>query len=242
MAFKYLDYIESISQVKSMSDLQNIFYSAIKDIGISNFGYTCLNPYKKNWFVSNPPFPVINSSKEWVKKYIENDYVKKDCAVRYCLEYRRVVNREHVFESQNISEDERKVYLEAAEHGLRYGLIIPAFGPGKSIAGLRVSMFTQRDTDDLQEEWLPALHSIVTCQTYWIDCIGMDEPDALLTPRQIECLAWSMEGLSSAETAQKLGIRTDTVIKHIRAAIKRLGVNNRVQAIIEAVRLGILRP
>ena len=62
----------------------------------------------------------------------------------------------------------------------------------------------------------------------------------LLTKRQIDCLKWLMEGFSSKQIASKLKIQEDTVNEHIQETKRRLKVSNRVEAVVKALKLGIL--
>ena len=64
---------------------------------------------------------------------------------------------------------------------------------------------------------------------------------AQLTPREREVLAWLGEGLSDAEIARRLYVSTDTVQSHMLNLLRKLGVSSRLQALIFAVRHGVIR-
>ncbi len=51
-----------------------------------------------------------------------------------------------------------------------------------------------------------------------------------LSPRQLEVLAWAIEGKPYKEIARELGIAEPTVKTHLIAAFRALGVSNRMQA------------
>lgn len=53
-----------------------------------------------------------------------------------------------------------------------------------------------------------------------------------LTPRQAEVIRLAAAGLSVKETARVLGVRPKTVTNCRDAAYRRLGVHNRVQAVV----------
>lgn len=241
MSFDYFAYIKSLSSSRSIEDLHAVFNNSIQELGINSFCYSRINPENENWYSWDTPYPIMNQSEEWMKRYIEKDYIKKDCIARYCLQYRKAANRKHVFENQDLTRSEMQVHYEASEFGIRFGLTIPVFGPGNTISGLSIYPESQKDTDDLQNEHLVLLHGMTAWLDYWIDNINIDNPEPILSQRQIDCLSWSMEGLSSAEIAKVLAIKEDTVNKHIKSAMNRLNANNRIQAIIRAIRLGILQ-
>lgn len=61
-----------------------------------------------------------------------------------------------------------------------------------------------------------------------------------LTEREAECLRWAAIGKSEWEISQILGISEHTAERHLQNARARLGAVNRVQAVAEAIRLGII--
>ena len=63
-----------------------------------------------------------------------------------------------------------------------------------------------------------------------------------LSPRMIACLEWASCGKSSVDIGALLGISARTVDDHLSEARRRLGVRTRVQAIVSAIRLGLLTP
>lgn len=60
-----------------------------------------------------------------------------------------------------------------------------------------------------------------------------------LTPREREILAQLAVGLSNKEIARKLNVVESTVKIHLQSILKKLGLNNRVQAAIYAVEHGL---
>ena len=69
--------------------------------------------------------------------------------------------------------------------------------------------------------------------------VGSDVP--ALTPRELEALRWTMEGKTAWETGNILGISERTAVLHINNAMHKLGCINKHQAVLKAIRLGILR-
>lgn len=59
---------------------------------------------------------------------------------------------------------------------------------------------------------------------------------ALLTPREQEVLGLIVEGMANKEIAAALTITEDTVKKHVQSIIAKLGVSDRTQAAVKAVR------
>ena len=61
-----------------------------------------------------------------------------------------------------------------------------------------------------------------------------------LTPREIEALYWTMEGKTAWEVGQILGISERTAVLHVNNAMHKLGCVNKHQAVLKALRLGLI--
>ena len=62
----------------------------------------------------------------------------------------------------------------------------------------------------------------------------------MLTERERNILYLLVEGFTNKEIAEKLYISIHTVKAHLEAIYEKLGVNNRVQTVIKAVKLGLV--
>lgn len=61
-----------------------------------------------------------------------------------------------------------------------------------------------------------------------------------LTPREIEALRWTMDGKTIWEVGAILGITERTAALHLNNAIHKLGANNKHQAVLKAIRAGVM--
>jgi DNA-binding CsgD family transcriptional regulator len=62
----------------------------------------------------------------------------------------------------------------------------------------------------------------------------------LLTPRELEALRWTMEGKTAWEVGAILGISERTAVLHVNNAMHKLNCTSKHQAVLKALRLGLI--
>jgi DNA-binding CsgD family transcriptional regulator len=62
-----------------------------------------------------------------------------------------------------------------------------------------------------------------------------------LTPREVESLQWTMEGKTAWEVGAILGISERTAVLHLQNAMRKLEAINKHQAVLKALRLGLIQ-
>ncbi len=94
----------------------------------------------------------------------------------------------------------------------------------------------QRLVADLQ---LFAVHAQDTAMRLLVPPARQPERPSL-TPRELEALRWTMEGKTAWEVGTLLGISERTVVFHVSNAMHKLGSVNKQQAVLKALRLGLI--
>lgn len=94
----------------------------------------------------------------------------------------------------------------------------------------------QRLVADLQ---LFAVHAQDAAVRLMLPHVQQAERPAL-TPRELEALRWTMDGKTAWEVGAILGISERTAVLHVNNAMHKLGCVNKHQAVLKALRLGLI--
>ncbi|MBO6769172.1 MAG: response regulator transcription factor [Erythrobacter sp.] len=96
------------------------------------------------------------------------------------------------------------------------------------------------------DEMRSALAAVRDGDRWFPDCDGSEDDDlakiASLTPAQRRILGAIRQGLLNKQIAYELDISEATVKAHITAIFRKLGVNNRTQAVLLAAKLDVDQP
>jgi two-component system, NarL family, response regulator LiaR len=86
------------------------------------------------------------------------------------------------------------------------------------------------------------LHLSSQASAYLLGTIRMPEHPDPLTPRELDVLRLLAQGYSNKEIARTLHLVEETVKFHVRHILAKLGVQSRTQAVLTAIRLGMVSP
>lgn len=176
----------------------------------------------------------------WRQRYLEHQYWVDDPVPRLAILQNAPMFWTHETAFQGLTKKGRQILDEAYELGISKGYIIPIFRKGNFRA--TGSYICDPLFDDPRV--LPTLHLLtIYLQGHLLRLKGkveVDVPPDRLSSRELECLKWVAEGKSDWEIGEILSISKSTAHNHVENIKQKLDVSTRMQAVIYAMREGIL--
>ena len=135
-----------------------------------------------------------------------------------------------------------RMLAEMRELGIQSGLTVPFHGPRGACDVISVSKRSGKPTQPMRHPIVAAVMATAWQRHLELTDIGArgEFPLAKLTAREFECLDWLKSGKTSSEAALLMGISRKTVEFHVGNLFRKLGANDRVSAVVKAIRLGIV--
>ena len=223
-------------------------HNSSRDVGaafanwISRAGYLAVScgesremPVGRTWEFFFNTWPI-----EWLLQYQKNDYVRHDLAPTIA----RLTAHPFTWREAMLGKEQSQAQIDfnkwVASLGVVDALAVPIHYPGGDF-GLCVSV-ADHPIEDLSERL--ALHTASLYAHQRCRMLGglteASSVKAPLSPREIECVRWVLQGKSDMDIAKIVGISHTTVHFHIERVKKKLGVKTRTQAAAMIVTLGYL--
>jgi DNA-binding CsgD family transcriptional regulator len=221
--------IADIQEASSLAVLQDSMTAVVGELGYSYFAV--------GRFYDAARKPAVEMlcghyQAAWAAHYREQNYAEVSPMSRALLQRRVPYSWSDFLEG---CQDPLQIRIsdEAREHGLGDGVYIPG---RLADGGYAAAVFS--GSSPLLHDPLARTITEVLGGYYFREAQRLLSRAPLdvrhLSPRQRDCLYWVREGKSSAAIGIILGISAHTVDDHIREACRKLRVQTRVQAALEA--------
>ncbi|WP_287308249.1 LuxR family transcriptional regulator [Mesorhizobium sp.] len=186
------------------------------------------------------PAVMLNYPEAWQERYIEMGYDKIDPIIKTSRKRAGAFRWSEVYNNTSTTEDERRMFDEAATFCIRSGISVPLHGPDGSFAIMSFAQSWDREfqTRTITYLQLAAFHFHVRVANL-ASLSGSEEPPHL-SHREKECILWTARGKSSWEIGKILRISENTVNFHLKKAKKKLDTSSRALAAIKAIKFGII--
>ncbi len=180
--------------------------------------------------------------KDWTDYYLEQDFLNADPIVKAAADALVPFQWAQVTSRRDMQTDEARVMGESAEAGLLSGLLVPidCAGPAKGFVS-----FAGGDSEIPRSAELD-LHLIGIHLHHRLKVLNggksKDGGCVRLTPQEGECLLWISRGKSDWEIGEILSISERTARAHALSIKRKVGARTRVQAVVDAIQMGLIDP
>lgn len=245
-----LDQISATYSAQTVEELIDQFQDIISAYGFEAFTFADITKYDVG------SFAVHTDRSGWIDFYKENNFALIDPSI----DMLRKTNLTFTWSEAEANIVRKKpedfiIKNAAYDFGLHEGIVVPIHYVDSS-ARMRsavCALFWHGDLAAFTALMRERRAEVEIITSYWarriIDKITEQRTDLikemhaseksdtrnLLTPREVDVLIWASRGKTSAETATILGISTETVNHHLKYAISKLKVSNKVQAVAHAI-------
>lgn len=237
---KSLEYFMELLNLKTQENWSRELFDIAQGMG---FDRTLLAIVPKPGMKLEQAFVCSNYADEWRSKYNNGSFAYIDPTVKHCIaRVTPLAWSPDVFCSQQ----QKQMYEEASAYGLRSGVTLPVHGPKNELGML---CFVSDVCPD--QNFVRHLKQVVPQLSLLRDIVlesamRFAAPDNLeltlpsLTPRERECLQWTAAGKSTWEISKILVCSEAVVNFHIKNVRQKLDVGTRREAVVKAIRLGII--
>ncbi|HTP70967.1 MAG TPA: LuxR family transcriptional regulator [Burkholderiaceae bacterium] len=186
---------------------------------------------------------VDNTPQEWRGAFNDARAMQRDPVMQHCKRQSLpIIWDQGTYTSQGQGE----LWEEQARYGYQTGIAMALHLPEGKHFMLGVDRDRALPSDrheltrvvaDLQ---LFAVHALDAAMRVLVPSATSPEAPSL-TPRELEALRWTMDGKTAWEVGSILGITERTAVLHLNNAMRKLGCVNKHQAVLKALRLGMIR-
>jgi DNA-binding CsgD family transcriptional regulator len=187
---------------------------------------------------------VANYPQEWRKRYEDKLYIHYDPVVAVGRKSRLPFFWNNSSFIQPYRKAQQKVFYEAGNYGINFGYSIPISGKGGECGLFSI---VARQEGALVDVLSTCAHPVYLLGLQLHDHVlsmtadqVRDEPEVHLTARELECLKWAAEGLTTEQIADRLSLSAATVNYHFNKIVFKFAAANRHHAAIKAVRMGLI--
>ncbi|MDX1580722.1 MAG: LuxR family transcriptional regulator [Alphaproteobacteria bacterium] len=179
---------------------------------------------------------------DWLVHYVKEGYQHIDPVTRaLAISHRPIIWRD-VVKHPNLSRRQRKMMQESREAGLDGGVSMPLHGPFGEVWTMTLASSRPGNSRLHPMMLMAASQHFHSCYLALNGQSNVRSALPALTRRELSVLTWAGRGKNNSEIGDILGISSNSVKFHLSNVMTKLGVSNRILAIVTALRSGLIDP
>jgi DNA-binding CsgD family transcriptional regulator len=231
-----LNYARETSRLSNIEQVAEAFRQAIAPLGLTG---TACGVVSGPRLASGARFFFLDWPPDWMDEYSRENFLRVDPIPRWAAAGRRAASFQQILAALPDRDPARRVAEAGYQYGIVDGMLVP-LRLGDGSLGV-VSAFGERTRFSASERAF--LEVIAATTLLRADALGGQTPasSVALTPRELDCLALLVRGLTDRDIAAKLKVTEPTIRFHLGRAREKLGARSRTHLAALAVWLGFAK-
>ncbi len=236
------DFIDASNRTDSPEGLLHLMERAVGDIGFERYAYCALTGHDRYKGADNrAPAVALNYPTDWTDYYFEHGYQSSDPVLHFAPAMAHPFLWRWLEQSVRLNRAQATVMDDAREAGLLDGAAVPIHGPYGNVCLLTCASANRNPRAGLM---LPTLAVLATQFHAAYSALCRTEAESRIVPvlseRERTCLQLVARGKSSSDVGDILHISENTVNFHLKKAFWKLHASNRIAAVVNAIRYGLI--
>lgn len=229
--------LHALAHLHHAEDFFDYCVSGIGQLGFDSCSYGMALPLP----VSNPGIVIYNNyPTRWWERYSQANYVEVDPTIRHA-----VSACTPIFWSDQSFASAPDMWEDVKSHGLCVGWGQPVRDRTGTVGMLTLARGGEQVSAHELAKNVPRMLYMSQLLMVGLSALVLPalapEANARLTPREREVMRWTADGKTSYEIGRILSLSLSAVNFHIANAIVKLNAVNKIQAVVKAAMLGLLR-
>jgi len=223
-----------LTEINDEAELAGALAAVSRQLGFSYFALTHHVDIRQ---AAQPAIRLHNYPDDWVEYYDDNRFALSDPVHRASHLTSVGFAWSDLPRMIELSSRDRQFLLKAEGQGIGDGFTVPANVPGESNGSCS---FANPKGIAIRQEDLPIAQLVgafafEAARRLWRARSPSPAPVPKLTDRQRECILWVARGKSDWEISRILGVKHETVVRHLKQARERYGVGKRTMLAVQAL-------
>lgn len=239
--YHFEDFVETTSKIHTKEHLFDVFVPLMRHLGYDRLNFSV--KYDDQLPNSEHKFGIVSTYPEdWQRFYDERRFVEIDPVLQCAAGSVSPYTWKQLETALPLSTKQTRFLRLGEEAGLHNGIGIPFSGPHSQVAG--IALATSSRSRDRPSNFALL---VAYCNQFYATfkrIVGLCGPTfprfARLSCREHEVLRWVVCGKTDDEISTILSISDHTVNRHMRTIFLKLGVNNRLNAVVTAITTGLI--
>lgn len=233
---KFEDFVEQSQRVSSLEELGSLFLKTLENEGYENFVLARISAFTLRHV------PLSRFPEGYLAYYRDQKWDLIDPVIELSVRATRPFYWSDAL-PRTLSKKQKDFMNECRQIGVHSGVTIPFRGPENRVDLISMSRRTREPQDKKRLLYLYAISGQVWQRSLDFEAKrdpSFSSPIPRLSRRELECLAWSREGISYQEIGDKLNLSHRTVEDYMASAIRKLGAKDKVTAVVKAIHVGLI--